>query len=189
MKKFWVSLLALMLIGALFAMGMAEGLEIETDDFEEVTDDSFDTFEDIYFEEEPEEEDEFLIGGDETESEMAAGYADFVWDGEDHDSDYAVSAVVYNVYTVQGKQVAANSVSSPGNGQCWAYANSMYAIIWGQGFNESSFIGVPGTGYNMLRNLSQSDRTLTADHIRLAPSQSPSPLRRTKMPRPRSRLT
>lgn len=70
-----------------------------------------------------------------------------------------------NTYTINGKTVYATMVSDPGNGQCWAYANSIYNIIWGVRF-DSSFSGDSGTGYNMLRNLSDGDRTLTTTHLK-----------------------
>ena len=91
MKRIWVALFALMLVSALFAMGMAEGLEIETDDYEEETNTYYQDFEDEDFEEEYEEEDEFLIGGDMQVQSVATGYANFVWDGDEPDGECNVS--------------------------------------------------------------------------------------------------
>lgn len=68
-------------------------------------------------------------------------------------------------YTINGKTVYATMVEDPGNGQCWAYANSIYSIIWGVNF-DSTFAGSSGTGNNMLLNLSDADRTLTATHLK-----------------------
>lgn len=70
-----------------------------------------------------------------------------------------------NVYTINGKTVYATIVADPGEGQCWAYANSIYEIIWGTRF-DSGFTGDSGTGYNMLRNLGDDDRALTAEHLK-----------------------
>ena len=77
-----------------------------------------------------------------------------------------------STYTVNGKQVYATMVDDPGNGQCWAYANSIYKIIWGVNF-DSSFAGNAVTGQNMLRNLNDNDRSLTASHLQAFVSQAP----------------
>ena len=70
-----------------------------------------------------------------------------------------------NTYIINGKSIYPTMVADPGNGQCWAYANGIYSIIWGVRF-DSTFSGSSGTGYNMLRNLSDGERTLTADHLK-----------------------
>ena len=87
MKRIWVAVLALMLICAMLAMSVAEGLEVIGDDYEPETDEVYESFE-----EEVEEEDEFLIGGDAPEQEDTFDYAESAWEGEDAEDDYAVSA-------------------------------------------------------------------------------------------------
>ena len=57
-------------------------------------------------------------------------------------------------FSVNGKSVCRTTVSHKGN--CWSYANEMYTYIWGSGF-DSSF-----TTNNMLRNLSDNERLVTA---------------------------
>ena len=65
-----------------------------------------------------------------------------------------------NTYNINGKQVHWDDFSSSPQ-ECWAYANNVYNKIWGQrfsnAFNDSS---------NSLRNLSDSQLTLTAEHLK-----------------------
>lgn len=68
-------------------------------------------------------------------------------------------------YTINGKSIYPTMIADPGDGQCWAYANGIYYNIWGVQF-DSTFVGSSGTGYNMLRNLGDGDRTLTAEHLK-----------------------
>ena len=162
MKRFWASVLAMLVACAMLATGAWA-------EFGEVSD---------AFEPEVEEVEEFLFAGEE-DGELELEYEDEESDAsdatesvteevvEDEESitvDLAM-AQAFNTYTVHGKQVAANSVASPGDGQCWEYANKIYNIIWGVRF-DSSFTGSANTGYNTLRNLSQEERKLTAEHIR-----------------------
>ncbi len=173
MKKLWVSLLAMLLAGALLLGAWAEAV-VEDGVFYE---------EEYEWEEAPEEVEEFTIGDAVLEDEESSGdedtsipvgsdrYAGFAWDEEDsyesEDGAFMVMAAPqsYNTYNIHGKTVAANSVASPGNGQCWEYANQIYYIIWGVRFG-SDFNGSAKPGANFLRNLSSNERTLTSDHIR-----------------------
>lgn len=65
-----------------------------------------------------------------------------------------------NAYTINGKTVRYNDVSSSPN-DCWNYAQSMYKKIWGSGFSA-----LFDENINMLRNYGDSSLTLTVDHLR-----------------------
>lgn len=63
-------------------------------------------------------------------------------------------------YTINGKTIKyTDFASSPG--ECWDYANKIYNKIWGQNFS-STF----NDNNNMLRNLSDSQLTLTQGHLK-----------------------
>lgn len=68
-------------------------------------------------------------------------------------------------FKVNGKKIYANMVPSKGDGQCWAWAQDMYKIIWGVNFG-SDFEGSSSKGYNYLRNLNDTDRKLTPEHLK-----------------------
>ena len=176
MKKLWVSLLAMLLTFALLIGAWAEVVVEETDATE---------IEEYEWEEVPEEVEEFTIGdeslvneeileGEEasafTESEE---YADFVWDGAEEEVVIATKPAMgivqttdnYTEYTNDttfsvndGKTIKASDVGNQNN--CWTYASNIYSKIWGVGFN-STF-----SDSNMLRNLSDNDRRLTADNLK-----------------------
>ena len=63
-------------------------------------------------------------------------------------------------YTINGVTISYDDFSSS-KSECWAYANNFYKKIWdvkfGPYFNDSS---------NSLRNLSDSDLTLTVEHLK-----------------------
>lgn len=67
-------------------------------------------------------------------------------------------------FKVNGKKIYANMVPDKGDGQCWAWAQDMYKIIWGVNF-DSDFEGSSSKGYNYLRNLNDTDRKLTPEHL------------------------
>lgn len=76
--------------------------------------------------------------------------------------------VVYDnntTFVVQGKTIKASLVSNQYN--CWTYASNMYKKIWGDSVAFSSdFTGTASMGHNSLRQLSDADRTLTANHLK-----------------------
>lgn len=74
-------------------------------------------------------------------------------------------AYAANTYVINGKLISHTDVAWPGEGECWKYVNALYKKIWGVNFN-SNFAGDSSTGYNMLRNLSDSKLTLTEDHLK-----------------------
>ena len=69
------------------------------------------------------------------------------------------------VYIINGKEIYANLVESQGMHNCWKWARKIYDIIWGVKF-DSTFEGTAKTGMNLLRNLSDEERTLTPEHLK-----------------------
>ncbi len=72
----------------------------------------------------------------------------------------AVSALAANVYYINGVAVRYNDYESAPS-DCWNYANNVYKKIWGVNFSNSF-----DESSNMLRNLSDSEITLTLDHLK-----------------------
>jgi len=70
------------------------------------------------------------------------------------------SAMAANVYTINGVNVSYSDFSSSPS-ECWAYANNIYNKIWGQKFSNSF-----SDSNNALRNLSDSELTLTQEHLK-----------------------
>jgi len=77
-----------------------------------------------------------------------------------------------NVYAstriINGKSVSENSVAHQGTNGCVKYAMAMYKIIWGSSYTNSFSESI-----NMLRNLSDSELTLTAEHLKKYVSAAP----------------
>ena len=69
-------------------------------------------------------------------------------------------------YTINGKTIYASMFPDTGAGNCWAWAQKVYLELWGVHFN-STFEGTAATGLNMLRNLSDAERLLTPEHLKL----------------------
>ncbi len=69
------------------------------------------------------------------------------------------------VYTLNGVQISATMVGETGAGNCWKWAQSIYKLAWGCNFSEN-FKGNEKTGLNLLANLNDAQRTLTAAHLR-----------------------
>jgi len=69
------------------------------------------------------------------------------------------------VYTMNGVQVCASMVPDPGSGNCWRYAQGIYELVWGCRFSEN-FKGNASTGYNLLSELNDAQRTLTPAHLK-----------------------
>lgn len=65
-----------------------------------------------------------------------------------------------NAYTINGVTVHWDDFSSSPS-ECWAYANNVYKKIWGHNFTNSF-----SDSENSLRNLSDSQLTLTAAHLK-----------------------
>lgn len=76
-----------------------------------------------------------------------------------------------NVYNINGQNLRATDIPWQGAGQCWEYANKMYNRIWGHRF-DSTFVG-SSVAYNMLRNLNDEQRRVTAENTRKFISQAP----------------
>lgn len=71
-----------------------------------------------------------------------------------------------NVYCINGVYVRHDDYSSSPS-QCWVYANYLYGKIWGENFSNQF-----GDSDNMLRNLPDSELTLTPEHLRKYVSQA-----------------
>ena len=71
-----------------------------------------------------------------------------------------------NTYVINGVSVSNTDFPSEPN-ECWAYAQNMYQKIWSQGFSNSFY-----SSDNLLRNLSDSELTLTAEHLKAYVSQA-----------------
>ena len=76
------------------------------------------------------------------------------------------------VFNIRGRNIKASDVANQNN--CWQYANAIYKKIWDVSFT-SDFTGSASSGWNMLRNLSDSDRKLTADNLKETPHSIQSP--------------
>ena len=71
-----------------------------------------------------------------------------------------MSALAATTYYINGVAVRYDDFSSSPN-ECWVYANNIYNKIWGHNFTNSF-----SDGENSLRNLSDSELTLTAAHLK-----------------------
>ncbi len=71
-----------------------------------------------------------------------------------------VTALAYTTYYINGVAVRCDDFDSSPN-ECWTYANNIYNKIWGQQFNS-----LFDDSANSLRNLSDSELALTAEHLR-----------------------
>ena len=71
-----------------------------------------------------------------------------------------VTALAYTTYYINGVAVRCDDFDSSPN-ECWTYANNIYNKIWGQQFNS-----LFDDSANSLRNLSDSELTLTAEHLK-----------------------
>ena len=71
-----------------------------------------------------------------------------------------MSALAETTYYINGVSVRYDDFSSSPN-ECWVYANNIYNKIWGHNFTNSF-----SDSENSLRNLSDSELTLTAAHLK-----------------------
>ena len=71
-----------------------------------------------------------------------------------------ISALAATTYYINGVVVRYDDFSSSPN-ECWVYANNIYNKIWGHNFTNSF-----SDSENSLRNLSDSELTLTAEHLK-----------------------
>ena len=71
-----------------------------------------------------------------------------------------MSALAATTYYINGVAVRYDDFSSSPN-ECWVYANNIYNKIWGHNFTNSF-----SDSENSLRNLSDSELTLTAAHLK-----------------------
>lgn len=71
-----------------------------------------------------------------------------------------LQAFAANSYTINGVKVSVNSYSSSPN-ECWWYANHLYKKIWGHYFTNQF-----SDSENSLRNLKDSQLTLTPEHLK-----------------------
>ena len=72
-------------------------------------------------------------------------------------------------FVVQGKTITARMVGNYSD--CWSWARALYKIIWGVKFS-SDFTGDPVNGHNLIRNLTDAERTLTGEHLKQFMMQS-----------------
>ena len=70
-----------------------------------------------------------------------------------------ISASASNAYTINGATVRYDDFLTVAN-QCWPYANNFYEKVWGVEFTNA--FDDPD---NILRNLSDDELTMTADHL------------------------
>ena len=92
-------------------------------------------------------------------SESAEG-ADAAEEGAAADSVGVISQIEATTYVINGKSIRySDFTSSPS--ECWAYAQKVYRYIWGMEFS-SDFSSTD----NLLHNLSDSELTLTAEHLK-----------------------
>ena len=72
----------------------------------------------------------------------------------------AIKADAASTYTINGAKVRYDDFSSSPD-ECWVYANNLYKKIWGVQFNNQF-----SDSSNSLRNLSDSQLTLTKEHLK-----------------------
>lgn len=72
-------------------------------------------------------------------------------------------------FVVQGKTITARMVGD--HSDCWSWARALYKIIWGVKF-DSTFVGTPATGHNLIRNLTDEERQLTGANLKRFLAQS-----------------
>ena len=68
-------------------------------------------------------------------------------------------------FTLNGVTVRASDVGTKGSGNCWKWAQDIYKKVWGCNF-DSTFVGTASKGHNLLRNLTDSERELTPEHLK-----------------------
>lgn len=64
-------------------------------------------------------------------------------------------------YCIRGTVITLKSAPAGGNGDCWGYANEIYYQLWGRQFSNSF-----SDSRNMLRDLSDAQRAITAENTR-----------------------
>lgn len=69
-------------------------------------------------------------------------------------------------YTINDAEISHDSVTVSEENGDWAYAGALYRLIWGTSL-DSSFEGNQKTGNNLLKELSDTERLLTAEHAEL----------------------
>ena len=80
----------------------------------------------------------------------------------------SVSGCAETPYYIHGIVITPQSVPVGGKGGCWVYANEIYFLLWGRQFSNSF-----SDPRNMLRSLSDAQRTITADHTRQFIQEAP----------------
>ncbi len=158
---------------------MAEELVLDSD-VVEINDSSVDVSEDVPAVEEP-----AVSGSQEVPSDDLSGL--FVDTGEETvtrkgetledarigeeplsgSGDGGSTVNIGHLYVINGVTVR-NSDFSSAHYECWTYANNMYAKIWGH-----NFLNLFNDTENMLRNLPDSELTLTPEHLKAYVSAAP----------------
>ncbi len=68
-------------------------------------------------------------------------------------------------FSIQGRDgivtISQDSAPWPGKGECWKYANAIYKLIWKENFSNQF-----SSGGNMLRDLNDDQRSISAEHTK-----------------------
>ena len=83
------------------------------------------------------------------------------------EEDSGMTVNTGHLYEINGVPVRNSDFPSELN-ECWAYANNLYAKIWGHNFQ-----GYADDSENMLRNLPDEELTLTPEHLKAYVSAAP----------------
>jgi len=68
-------------------------------------------------------------------------------------------------FTMNGVTIRAGDEPTKGAHNCWKWAQAIYKKVWGCNF-DSTFAGTAARGHNLVRNLTDDERTLTPEHLK-----------------------
>ena len=68
-------------------------------------------------------------------------------------------------FTLNGVTVRAADEGTKGAHNCWKWAQAIYKKVWGCNF-DSTFEGTAAKGHNLVRNLTDDERRLTAENLK-----------------------
>ena len=68
-------------------------------------------------------------------------------------------------FVMNGVTIRAGDEGTKGSGNCWKWAQAIYKKVWGCNF-DSTFVGTAARGHNLVRNLTDDERRLTAENLK-----------------------
>ena len=179
LSKWLALMLALCMLSSMLPTAVSEGIEIELDGMDNLEGNGLEADVDLTL-------DGFDLPADGLSldlpsldldlpalenQEIEAGDASSV-DGEyDNNGWPAANARNYTelsnstAYTMNGVSIRAGDEGTKGTHNCWKWAQAIYKKVWGCNF-DSTFVGTASKGHNLLRNLTDSERKLTPEHLK-----------------------